>query len=303
MDYEVYQYTDKEKGHYFLSEVTGNKRRAYALARKPDKYFVFQGNYRLPSDNITKNKLTMAKETTMTPIMEQYTKLKEKHPDTILLFKVGDFYEAYDEDATKLGEIFGITVTRKFNSKDKGSDSHALRLAGFPYHALDTYLPKLIRAGLRVVICNHLEGSNKVTEEYPSAEKEIKSETDEANEQEEAKPSEDIETLKAQHKKEMETLKAQYEEQIKDLRAECEDLKNALGGMPVPGYNNLDDVRRIIRESIKALKGEIPFTLAGYFYNSLGELEVIKIKNNLNFRLTSDEVNFLISEASKSQNK
>ena len=69
------------------------------------------------------------------------------------------------------------------------------------------------------------------------------------------------------------------------------------------GYNNLDDVRRIIRESIKALKGEIPSTLEGYFYGSLGTLEVIKIKNNLNYRLTTDEVNYLIEEASKSQNK
>ncbi len=148
MDYEVYQYADREKGHYFLREVTGNKRRAYALAKKPDKYFVFQGNYRLPSDNITKKTMTMkqAEETTKPSIMEQYNELKQ-------------------------------------------------------------------------------------------------------------------------------------------------------------GYNNLDDVRRIIRESIKALKGEIPSTLAGYFYGSLGTLEVIKIKNNLNYRLTTDEVNYLIEEASKSQNK
>ena len=224
----------------------------------------------------------MAKETTKTPIMEQFNELKTKHPDALLLFRVGDFYEAYDEDAVKAGEILGITVTRKFNSKDKGSDGHALKLAGFPHHALDTYLPKLINAGQRVAICDHLEGSNKVTEEYPS-------------DKEETKPSEDIETLKAQHKEEIETLKAQYEEQMKDLRAECEELKQ--------GYSNFADVRLVIRESIKALKGEIPFTLAGYFYNMLGELEVIKIKNNLNFRLTSDEVNYLIGEASKSQNK
>lgn len=303
MDYEVYQYTDREKGHYFLSDVTGNKRRAYALAKKSDKYFVFQGNYRLPSDNINKKTMTMkqTEETTKPSIMEQYKELKEKHPGAVILFHCGDFYEAYDEDAAKVGEILGITVTRKFNSKDKGSDGHTLKMAGFPHHALDTYLPKLIRAGVRVAI-RDLEGSNKVTDEYsPSGDKEAKPETDETKE--ETKPSEDIETLKAQHKKEIETLKAQYEEQMKDLRTECEDLKNALGGMPVSGYNNLDDVRRIIRESIKALKGEIPFTLAGYFYNMLGELEVIKIKNNLNFRLTSDEVNFLISEASKSQNK
>lgn len=236
----------------------------------------------------------MAKETIKTPIMEQYKELKEKHPGAVILFRIGDFYEAYDEDAAKIGEILGVTVTRKFSGKEKGSDGHALKLAGFPHHALDTYLPKLIRAGERVAICDKLEDPNKVTE-VCSDEETTKPETDEANEQEEAKPSEDIETLKAQHKKEMETLKAQYEEQMKDLRAECEELKQ--------GYSNFADVRLVIRESIKALKGEIPSTLAGYFYNSLGKLEVIKIKNNLNFRLTSDEINFLIGEASKSQNK
>ena len=226
----------------------------------------------------------MTKETIKTQIMEQYKELKEKHPGAVLLFSIGDFYEAYDEDATKVGKILGITVTRRLNSKEKGSDGHALKLAGFPHHALDIYLPKLINAGQRVAICDHLEGSNKVTEEYPSDEETTKPETDETKAQEETKPSEDIETLKAQ-----------YEEQMKDLRAECEELKQ--------GYNNLDDVRRIIRETIKALKGEIPSILAGYFYGSLGTLEVIKIKNNLNYRLTTDEVNYLIEEASKSQNK
>lgn len=283
MDYEVYQYTDKEKGHYFLSEVTSNKRRAYALAKKPDKYFVFQGNYRLPSDNITKKKLTMTKETTMTPFMKQFNELKAKHPEAILLFRIGDFYEAYDEDATKIGEILGITVTRKFNSKDKGSDDHALKLAGFPYHALDTYLPKLIRAGLRVAICDHLD--SKVTKEYPSDENEAKPETDETKVQEKSKPSEDIETLS---------------KEIANLRVECEELKAKLQEQEC---RNLDVVQRIISESIKALKGELPTILAEYFYNSLGKLEVIKIKNNLSYRLTTDEINYLIGEASKSQNK
>lgn len=289
MDYEVYQYTDKEKGHYFLSEVTGNKRRAYALARKPDKYFVFQGNYRLPSDNITKKAMTMkqTEETTMTLFMKQFNELKAKHPEAILLFRIGDFYEAYDEDATKIGEILGITVTRKFNSKDKGSDGHALRLAGFPYHALDTYLPKLIRAGLRVAICDHHD--SKVTKEYPSDENEAKPETDETKVQEKSKPSEDIETLKAE-----------YENEMRILRLNCRDLEDKLEEQET--YNNTT-VRRIISESIKALKGEIPSTLAGYFYNSLGKLEVIKIKNSLNYRLTTDEISYLIEEASKSQNK
>ena len=99
----------------------------------------------------------MTKETTMTPFMKQFNELKSKHPEAILLFRIGDFYETLDEDATKIGEILGITVTRKFNSKDKGSDGHALKLAGFPHHALDTYLPKLIRAGVRVAICDQLD--------------------------------------------------------------------------------------------------------------------------------------------------
>ena len=235
----------------------------------------------------------MTKEKTMTPFMKQFNELKSKHPEAILLFRIGDFYEAYDEDATKIGEILGITVTRKFNSKDKGSDGHALKLAGFPHHALDTYLPKLIRAGVRVAICEQLD--SKVMKEYPSDEKEAKPETDETKVQEKSKPSEDIETLKAQHKKEIETLKAQYEEQMKDLRAECEELEQ--------GYNNFADVRLIINESIEALKGEIPSTLADCFYNSLGKLEVIKIKYSLDYRLTTDEISYLIEEASKSQNK
>lgn len=291
MDYEVYQYTDKEKGHYFLSEVTGNKRRAYALAKKPDKYFVFQGNYRLPSDNITKKTMTMkqTEETTMSPIMKQYNELKAKHPEAILLFRIGDFYEAYDEDAVKVSEILGITVTRKFNSKDKGSDGHALKLAGFPYHALDTYLPKLIRAGMRVNICNQLEGSNKVTEEYPSAEKEIKSETDEANEQEEAKPSEDIETLKAQHKEETKDLC----EEVTDLRLKVALLEGQVS----------DALYYTIKDTIKILENNLPSALEEYYCNILGKLEVIRIKINLDFSLTKDEINYLFSEALKSQDK
>ena len=231
----------------------------------------------------------MAKETIKTSIMERYKELKEKHPGVVLLFRIGDFYEAYDEDASKIGEILGVTVTRRLNSKEKGSDGHALKLAGFPYHALDTYLPKLIRAGERVAICDHLDGTNTVTEEYPSDEEETEPETDETKVQEKSKPSEGIETLKAE-----------YDQQMEEITDECDKLKAEL---TEEKNRNLNIVSSIISESIKALKGEIPSTLAGYFYNSLGKLEVIKIKNNLNYRLTSDEVNFLISEASKSQNK
>ena len=219
--------------------------------------------------------------------MKQFNELKTKHPDALLLFRIGDFYEAYDEDAAKAGKILGITVTRKFNSKEKGSDGHAMKIAGFPAHALDTYLPKLINAGQRVAICDHLEGSNKVTEEYPSDEETIKPETDETKEQEWT--PEQIKTLLTQHDQQMEAMADECEK----LKAELTEEKN----------RNLNIVSSIISESIKALKGEIPSTLAGYFYNSLGKLEVIKIKNNLSYRLTTDEINYLIGEASKSQNK
>ena len=87
-----------------------------------------------------------------TPLMKQYYSIKRKHPDAILLFRVGDFYETFGPDAIKTSEILGITLTRRAN----GAASF-VELAGFPYHAIDTYLPKLVRAGQRVAICEQLE--------------------------------------------------------------------------------------------------------------------------------------------------
>ena len=92
------------------------------------------------------------KEIVETPLMKQYNEMKEKHPDAILLFRVGDFYETFSTDAIKTAEILGITLTRRAN----GAASY-IELAGFPHHALDTYLPKLVRAGMRVAICEQLE--------------------------------------------------------------------------------------------------------------------------------------------------
>ena len=87
-----------------------------------------------------------------TPLMKQYYGIKAKHPDAVLLFRVGDFYETFEADAVKTAEILGITLTKRAN----GAASY-VDLAGFPYHALDTYLPKLVRAGQRVAICEQLE--------------------------------------------------------------------------------------------------------------------------------------------------
>lgn len=94
----------------------------------------------------------MAKDIVETPLMKQYFEMKAKHPDAVLLFRVGDFYETYSDDAIVSAEILGITLTRRANGAAK-----AVEMAGFPHHALDTYLPKLVRAGRRVAICEQLE--------------------------------------------------------------------------------------------------------------------------------------------------
>ena len=98
-------------------------------------------------------------------MVKMFNELKAKHPDAVILFRVGDFYETYCEDAKKLSEVLGLTLTRQAKTK--------IDLTGFPYHALDTYLPKLIRAGLRVAICDDISepvklkkrGSNETTQE------------------------------------------------------------------------------------------------------------------------------------------
>ena len=94
----------------------------------------------------------MAKEIVETPLMKQYFEMKAKHPDAVLLFRVGDFYETFSDDAITASEILGITLTRRANGV-----AQSVELAGFPHHALDTYLPKLVRAGKRVAICEQLE--------------------------------------------------------------------------------------------------------------------------------------------------
>lgn len=94
----------------------------------------------------------MEKKVVETPLMKQYYQIKAKHPDAILLFRVGDFYETFSDDAIRASEILGITLTRRANGS-----AQFVELAGFPHHALDTYLPKLVRAGMRVAVCDQLE--------------------------------------------------------------------------------------------------------------------------------------------------
>lgn len=98
----------------------------------------------------------MAKASSIeSPTIKRYKELKSKHPDALLLFRCGDFYETYNEDAEAASEILGITLTKSAKYMD-------IRMAGFPFHALDNYLPKLIRAGKRVAICDQLEDPKSI---------------------------------------------------------------------------------------------------------------------------------------------
>ena len=100
--------------------------------------------------------LDMGKEkATTTPLMKQYNELKAQHPDTILLFRVGDFYETFGQDAIETSKILNITLTKRGGGDDNP-------LAGFPHHAIDTYLPKFLREGKKVAICEQLEDPKSV---------------------------------------------------------------------------------------------------------------------------------------------
>lgn len=100
--------------------------------------------------------MAIKKKHVETPLMKQYYAIKEKHPDAILLFRVGDFYETFGDDAIKASEILGITLTKRANGS-----AQTVELAGFPHHAIDTYMPKLVRAGQRVAVCEQLEDPKK----------------------------------------------------------------------------------------------------------------------------------------------
>ena len=109
--------------------------------------------YPLNSNENVNNSIMAKNEKGLTPMMQQFFSFKDKYPDALLLFRCGDFYETYCEDAVTASKILGITLTRRNN----GGSVAVTEMAGFPYHALDTYLPKLIRAGRRVAICDQLE--------------------------------------------------------------------------------------------------------------------------------------------------
>ncbi len=134
---------------------------------------------------------------TNTPLMQQYQEMKKKHPDAVLLFRVGDFYEIFGKDAVTASEILGITLTRRANGRD-----NYIELAGFPHHALDTYLPKLVRAGKRVAICEQLEDPK--LKKTPK-QKVVETVTPNQPPKAEPKPEPKLEPPKAEPSKEIET--------------------------------------------------------------------------------------------------
>lgn len=101
--------------------------------------------------------MKMGNSQELSPIMKQWHDIKSKHPDAILLFRSGDFYESYNMDAKECASILGITLTWRTNAFPHNHEIYDGAMAGFPHHALDTYLPKLIRAGKRIAICDQLE--------------------------------------------------------------------------------------------------------------------------------------------------
>ena len=193
---------------------------------------------------------------TKSKYLQQFQELKEKHPEALLLFRCGDFYECYEGDASIASLILGITLTKR---NDGGN------MAGFPHHALDTYLPKLIRAGKRVAICDQLEAAHKKLQAdlYNAGE-------DNFDVIENVKPNKTDKTMENKEK----------EQKVESVK-----------------------VMGIATETIKALRGELPLTLANYLYDAIGKLEVIKIKHNLNLTPNRTEIAYLIEQAEINKGK
>ena len=199
--------------------------------------------------------------------LQQFHELKEKHPEVLLLFRRGDFYECYEGDASIASLILGITLTKR---KDGGN------MTGFPHHALDTYLPKLIRAGKRVAICDQIDAPKQKTQTTT-----YKTDDGQFDVIENVKPNKKETEMENKEKEQQVTT-----QQLNEVRREAEQT-----------------VYGIATETIKALKGELPSTLADYLYKAIGKLEVIKIKHALCFVPNRTEISFLINQAEVTNGK
>ena len=188
----------------------------------------------------------------MSKMIETFKMLKGKHPDAVILFRAGDFYETYCEDAKKLSEVLGLTLTRQAKTK--------MDLAGFPYHALDTYLPKLLRAGLRVAICDDISeptklkkrGSDETTQEPQVEDADAEEVKDEEQPQE---PQTDEQPTETKSAKIIYTDKEDEEYTPKNGKTfELTEMQEIVGGYVEP--IRLNDGRMIIVDEDGKSKGK-----------------------------------------------
>lgn len=211
--------------------------------------------------------------TTETPIMKQYNDLKKKHPDALLLFRCGDFYETYNKDAEDAAEILGITLTKRNNGASQGD-----AMAGFPYHALDTYLPKLVRAGKRIAICEQLEDPKGKTlvkrgvTELISPTQEVKPDK--------LPPLNDI----AEEPDKEASIREEMNKRMEELES-----------------RHKDELLALARIVIKELS-TIPGTLNQALTNSIGILNMAKLKFQCGKTPTQSEIDYLIRMTERAEN-
>lgn len=226
----------------------------------------------------------MAKKATIqSPLFKKFSDLKAKHPDAIILFRQGDFYESYNEDADACAEILGITKTHHNTYMDiKG-------MTRIPFVALDIYLQKLIKAGKRVSIFDDINTPAKTF-----ANPETKQEEDivlDAEPKEEA--PERVETTKE------DILK----EQIKILEIKLEDMQLELEETASERDEAEAEVKRvakrIITETVKHFQGNVPTTLNDIYSREMGKFEYIKLKHTCSGKITNNEMAFLLEQAEK----
>lgn len=208
--------------------------------------------------------------------MEKHKEMKKKHPDAVLLYRVGDFYEALDADASVVASILGITLT-----KQQQGDV-AYNIAGFPYHALDTYLPKIIRAGKRVAICDSLDEPSKHFVKRAAEQPASEQPTDDKDAR--------IAELQARIDK-LTTMCEEYEVTISELKQEQEQKAD---------WHD-DDMRKLVQCVLQNSNVHENTTINEHFKHALGTLPYLRIKINAKKQLTQAETNYLLDMAEKGE--
>lgn len=231
--------------------------------------------------------MTKKSTTTQSPMMKQYKDLKEKHPDALILFRCGGFYETYCDDASAAAAILGITLTRRKNGEE------TINMAGFPFKALDDYLPKLVRAGKRVAISDQLEGvvrtSINTKLEGQQQPKEI------------VRPSNEEKPSTENSLGDSDALAALKEQMEKQKEADIKNLGEEVARLNEQIKNMRKAYKIKINEIIKTtlLSGvSISSRLDSYYASCLDyRLEYIKLKRDAKIALNDTDIQYLIEQA------